>query len=97
MNARAASSGHSIARWPEVRYDLRLRGSFTGHGTKIGRFGDIGRMLVGHGHDEVGARSCLVSLQQGKQFRAQAIAAPCGKGVHGKKGDHDFRNAENVG
>ena len=34
-------------------------------------------------------RNGLVTLEQGKQFRAQAIPARCGKGVHGEKRDHD--------
>jgi hypothetical protein len=38
-----------------------------------------------------------VALEQGEQFRAQAIAARCGKGVHGEEGDHDFRHSMNVG
>ena len=66
-----------------------LRGSFIGYRTRTGRFGSIGPTLVGYGHDEVRVRNCLVALEQGKQFRAQAIAARCGKGVHGEKGDHD--------
>ena len=45
--------------------------------------------LIGYGHDEVTVRSGLVALEQGKQFRAQAIPARCGKRVHGEKGDHD--------
>ena len=75
--------------WPEGHHALWLCGNFTGHRTGIDRFSGIGPVLIGYGHDEVRVRSCLVSLEQGKQFRAQAIAAPCGKGVHGKKGDHD--------
>ena len=83
--------------WPEARYALRLCGDFTGHRTGLGRFGGIGPMLIGCGHDEVGARSCRVALEQGKQFEAQAVAARCGEGVHGEEGDHDFRNSMNVG
>lgn len=83
--------------WPESHHAFWLRGNFTGHRTRIGRFGGIGPMLIGYGHDEVGVRSCLVALEQGEQFRAQAIAARCGKGVHGEEGDHDFRHSMNVG
>ena len=34
-----------------------------------------------------------MTLEQGEQFRAQAIAARCSKGADGEEGDHDFRSS----
>jgi len=54
--------------WPEGHLAFWSRGNFTGHRTRIGRFDGIGPTLIGHGHDEVGDRSCLVALEQNASY-----------------------------